>query len=692
MRSQPQILMLSRASSFSIWGFALASAYILLSIGSNVGFPDIACVGAFYILWVLLPGYLLARCLGFRHVVAGLLALGLGLFINAVVFWLGLALNLGWLYSFFYPCLVAVWGIVWIYRTIKYDTSQNEKEGLDVPGLLVCIIGIVLLGWYRARFMDAGNVLPSKAMELASAWPDLTWAMGSAASLKHSVFPQDFRVAGEALRYHYLYHQVLAACSNVFGSELFVLVTRSFPIVLSMHLVVASYALGRLLTKRWRGGAWAVALCWFAVSLGYQSSYRIGAYTTVNLFTSPTIAFAMAILMGLFAQTWEWPTRKLQVGDYIALFLLLVMLVGAKISVGAMAIAGVVGWCGIQFVITRHARFIYLVLVAGLAFVCAYFFFFWPGASMYPEGVSFLFPNLCFFYFAGSSAHVPLVPQLIGIVRTHVSGKLSVLFSIAIGILFHHLVRMTPLLVAAYQKRKNIMRVIQSPIFLIFLTAITGIIGGVTLNLSWNCYHFYHPGVVSLSLVAAVILGRKDRFRFQPWLRLSLIVLTVISAIPLIGDGAIPYYNGKMDDGSPFLDSKDLDIHLLNAFRFVRDNSNPDIVLLTGNPWLRDGVAHNFHASAFAERQIYLEGWMCSSFRSPKGSEPQFIKDRLEKMRMFYEAASPVVARETLSGMGATWVVWDIRVHDDVPAWMDTIMTPKYTTGPVQVFAVPGLA
>lgn len=687
-----RIKWLSRASSFSVWAFVLISAYILLSIGSNVGLPDIVSVGAFYIFWVLLPGYLLARCLGFRHIVAGLLALGLGVFINAAIFCLGIVLNLGWLYSVFYPCLVAVWGIAWAYRMIRTNQGWNERGALDVPGLVVCIVGIILLGWYRARFMDAGNMLPFNVMESARAWPDLLWAMGNAASLKVSVFPSDFHIAGEALRYHYLYHQMLAACSNVFGSELFVLVTRSFPIVISMHLVMSSYALGRLLTKRWQGGFWAVALCWFAVCIGYKSSYIIGAYTTVNLFTSPTIAFAIAILMGLFAQIPEWQSHKIRVGNYIALFLLLVVLMGAKVSVGAVAIAGVVGWCGIQFVVGRHARFVYLALVAGLAFNLAYFFFYW-GASgvMGGEGISFAFPNQLLFYFT-RSAHVPLIHQFIGFVSAHISRELSILLAVGIGILFHHLVCIIPIAIATYKERKNVVQVIQSPVFLICLCAMAGIIVGLTLDIEINFYHFYHPGVVCLSLVAAVIIGRSDRFQFKSWLGIAMVILVVLSAIPLIGDSDIPYYNGDMDDGVPMYDPKDLDVNLLHAFRFVRDNSDLDTVLLTGNPRLvkaHSGGAYNFYASAFAERQLYLEGWMCSNFRCPPGQESIFIRERLEKMRMFYGAVSPVVAEGALSQMGVTWMMWDTRVHGAVPEWMDTLMTPEFTSGTVRVYSVP---
>jgi hypothetical protein len=223
------------------------------------------------------------------------------------------------------------------------------------------------------------------------------------------------------------------------------------------------------------------------------------------------------------------------------------------------------------------------------------------------------------------------------------------------------------------------------------LTLISGIVGifaSFILDLGWNEFHFYHIGLFCVLLSVSCHFLAIQRRRVLS--RGAIVCLIVGCVLPIWGNGFMPELGGYEEGGStPQIRSTELDSHLYAAYVFIKRHSSATDLVLTA----RDRVespslgknSFNFFASAFTERQIFLEGWGFSKFSKRKADQNDYISKQTAQRDAFYSSPDLTSGEAALQKIKPQWIVWDQRINGDVPIWLEQRFSKGYDFGPVTV-------
>lgn len=652
----------------------LISIVLLVSfaaITSEVLLTEIISTVGFYLFWILLPGLILVYLLTKDLLVSLAGCTPVGLFVHIVFYSFSLLSHTDRIYSIFYPTLfVLSFGVLCargsMLKCFARFSEINEKQ------ILITSLSVFFMLLYRHWVMDDGNRLPGKSGDSAFCWVDIAWFMGNSASLKTAAIPTDYRLAGLPLRYHFIYQQLLAACSKVTGYELFDLYSRVFPSLLSAQLIIVLCVVGLYLGLGTLEFIFLLAFSVFSAGIGWRVAFEAGADTFLNLFTSPSmllglICFSAAPIFLAKVRNTKYSFNPKMI---LLLAILSFVLVGTKISIAAVTIAGIgAWWCISKF---DPAYVVGMLAGAGVSY-CIYFLDSSGGAVgaarlSLPNGLglALLTPPPILFRFIGPYINQQIF-HFLSILLRYLPFMSAVAFAFC----------------ADYRRWTERLKSIQG---FHLACGLAGIFAGLILGDRYDPLHFYHSGIFCLGFYAAI----ETSFIRSSVQKFILVTLVVLAFIPLVGDRFVPYFQGFSSQGKPLLSMVDLDYNLIRAFKYVRANSDVSAVTMTNRVALSDSSLRSssldFFGSAFMERPVFLEGFGFNSLRGEQGKVPGSVANRLEIQQAVFNPHSTFNDVSIALGLSrATWIVWDKRVFGPIPVALEKLTTLRFLSGDVAV-------
>ncbi|MBO0826963.1 MAG: hypothetical protein J2P24_04200 [Streptosporangiales bacterium] len=270
---------------------AAAAAVVAMLVLAGTPSLDILRYAAYWVLLVVLPGYVLWRCVESGGRLADDLAAGAatGLAVELFAYMAAAAAGVPRWYAVV-PAAIVVCGVAVPALRRRVFRKPRAGYGAGTSWLIAAAVVAGCAFVAHASFPPAGLV---DGYPLTS-FVDMSYQLALAAEAKHH-FPMTTPfVAGQPLHYQYFVHLHLAAASWSSGVDLPVVVSRLFvlPFVAVTTVLTAALA-GRLGARRWAAGiATVVAVASLATPAGVWNIVNVA-------FVSPTQSYALVLLGGL---------------------------------------------------------------------------------------------------------------------------------------------------------------------------------------------------------------------------------------------------------------------------------------------------------------------------------------------------------------------------------------------------------
>lgn len=634
--------------------YAVAPAVVIATAVSawllaGVGLAEIALFGVYQLGWVLGPGLALHRLLdpaarGLERLVVGW---ALGYAISIAAFHATAALGRREL--FLGVPLLAVAAELLIRRRPK----PAERTGVALPS--GSRIGLALVAALGIGFMtlSLAPLTPLPGKTSAAYPPDPMFHLSVAAEARHHFPVTDPKIAGTQLPYHLFAHYDMAGISQATGIALPVSVFRLSHVPLVVLVVLAAGLLAALAgAKRW-GIPFAAAIFLFVGEVDLQpwSYYPFWGGTFFGLTFSPSFLLSVPIFGALLAVLRRLvipPGRTL--GRWAVFVLLAWTLGGAK----AGSLALVAGGCLLYALLRRlrDGQFERRALVAaGLAGATAVAQLFVIYGAAGPGGIEFRFLGA-----TRSSSAVDALVHWFAVV-----GPLGTLLAWAIGLLA---LVAAPVLAAAWAPRHEAtwplyaafaaagvapLLLLAHPggsqlhlaqLGLLAVTALAGV-GGERLFSGLRtraCSLLLGAAIVWVALVvllahlpssegsdaqalryvgllvlgAAAIAGAAVFRATRPHAARLVVVLAVAAAAVNVPLDTIEPLASARRSGTSLSRGDDVTPSFYDALSWIRRNTPENAVLAVNHHHTNHGRYDNFVSSAFAERRVFLEGWLYS--------------------------------------------------------------------------------
>jgi hypothetical protein len=340
------------ASDGTLW-LLVPTACLLRWSGHGISLTDGLRALAFLFSYVLLPGVALAYLLRLRlDGAVARLSLGgaLGMAHLTITFLLGrlLGSQSAWLFA---PLLVGVTAVVsWIGRRGSSPWSAGSSSRVE----LAALVFIALLAQQQRALYS-----PER---LESTIPtDLLFHAGNAAELKHHFPPQDPRIGGRELPYHFFSGIPPCAASVVTGLPVGKLALVVLPSIVISWMVFALAHAGRVFGGTDAAGVCAAALVMFHLDFaqtlglprdGFLSLLRSGLYLSDSTLLGLAGLLPLAVLLAAWHDEKERPAWRLA----CAMVALSLWLSGTKASVMPVVVAGLLLTAVLTCVVRGQAR------------------------------------------------------------------------------------------------------------------------------------------------------------------------------------------------------------------------------------------------------------------------------------------------------------------------------------------------
>lgn len=329
-------------------------AAILLHVGADVAWRDIAVFGCYVVGWLILPGTLLWRALdrgsGRRTLFADL-AIGamVGYVIEFPAYLACLAAGV--------PHLYVAWPAVAVLATVTHPAGRRlwTRPVTPLPrwwSWTAAMLMAYVVIWFAHVVWGPS---PVTAPALRSPYVDEPFHLSLVTELRHHFRPQNPFVDGQPLYYHWLSHLHMAAASWVTGTTPIVLLrSLALPMAFALCALGTAAIAMRLSGTRWVG----------LIAMGLQllgpldfSGWRAGGEgpLDVRLMNSPSAGFAnVAVLLGILLSIEIIRGRSRGWAPYALVVLVFVAMFGAKSTSLPTVIAGLLGVVAFTLVSQRR--------------------------------------------------------------------------------------------------------------------------------------------------------------------------------------------------------------------------------------------------------------------------------------------------------------------------------------------------
>ena len=622
-----------------------ASAWLL----AGVGLAEIALFCVYQLGWVLGPGLALHRVLdpGARGLERLVVSWALGYAVSIAAFQATAALGRREL--FLGVPLLALAALPLIRRRPR----PEARTGVALPagsrfGLaLVASLGIVFMT------LSLAPLTPLPGETSAAYPPDPMFHLSVAAEARHHFPVTDPKIAGTPLPYHLFAHYDMAGISQATGVALPVSVFRLAYVPLLALTVLAAGLLAAIAGARRFGVPLAAALFLFVGEIDLQPSsyYPFWGGTFFGLTFSPSFLISVPIfgaLVAVLRRLVGSPGRRL--GLWAVFIALAWTLGGAKAGSLALVAAGCLLYAVLRRL--RDGQFEWRALVvSGLAGAIAVVQVFVLYGAAGPGGIEFRFLGA-----TRSSSAVDALVHWFAIV-----GPLGTLLAWAIGLLA---LVAAPVLAAAWAPRHERVWSLYAAF------AVAGVAPLLLLaHPGGSQLHLTQLGLLAVTALAGVgcerlFAGLRTRARSLlfasaiAWVALVVLLahlpssegsdaqalryvgLLVLGAAAIAGASvlrstrahaarlvvvlafAAAAVNVPLDTIEPLASARrsgtslsrgdDVTPSFYDALTWIRRNTPQDAVLAVNHHHTNHGRFDNFVSSAFAERRVFLEGWLYS--------------------------------------------------------------------------------
>lgn len=523
--------------------------------------------------------------------------------------------------------------------------------------LSMLITGLLIIFQYIPNPMPGGT-------ESLIYYVDQPWHLGNIAEITNHWYPQDPRLVGFPFNYHIFVYIFIAFLAKVSGLSLPVLYFRLVPFFM-LHLLLAGvYFVG----SRWfhrRAAGVAHGLVFFGLGtilLSYPSNLFL-----VNLFTSPTFLLACILVLPLLVE------MKAYLEDgrtgRVALILLLVSgISGAKGNFWPLLYAGLLTY-GIYSLATSKPRGrIWLLLATTLVpFLLVYTSIFKGAGSEGFKIVPFEVVRFTRLYEVGAIWWVPGNPpwrQLIPVAVFVVSW---------LGIRLAVMIKLVQELVRSYARLSFEQVFMAGTITASFLT-------GFLLSYRGRSeYFFLYIGLICLNLLASGYLV--DIYK-NHWLRWPQLLMGVIILLSVVDTGLTAYRLPQIIPELAVTEYKPLTPRLYEALSFIRDHTEPDVVIASNRAFIyAPNDPRFFYYSAFGERRMLVEGW---GYMSPTRQAQAQL--RYKDMQTLFTTWDEELAGTLLKKYAVDYVIVENRLNQHL--WFNTgrYLQLRFENGDTEIY------
>ncbi len=530
---------------------------------------------------------------------------------------------------------------------------------------LACILLLLYLG--ISYFAETPL---SDTIESVSYYPDLVWDLGIAADALHHWPITDPNVAGTPLSYYNFVFIDLAAVSHVTGLPLPLVLFRLYVPTLLLLLVVQLYLFGTTVGRTPRAGLLTVILVLFVGEFDWEAGFQ-NKFLHVffpDLYLSPTFLLGLVLFVPLVVELCylldnSTITRK-GLGNWLIVGLFLIGCGGAKgtilpVMVGALGLTLLFrSWAERRISWAALVAFTSALLALGVFYLLSY------GNS----GVQPSIRLASSLYAMGEIGPRLRSGPLAGLPRIGWVAYLVVLaFAGLMGI------RVVGLAWLAWVQK---LRFSGTQAWLLSLFVISLIPYYALGQAGESQIYFFWYGYVAAGALAAEGL---DLLAQRCW-RLPFLARVPV-LLPLVALLTVQILDTPLDNkenidawraGRPTYaqSNRNLTSGLLQGMDWIRLNTGLDSVLAVNNYYSSAGQqdARYYYYAAFAERRVFLEGWMYSSRTHALGyadvSVGRFhpFPERFELNQQVFEKGDLEALRLMVSQYGVSHLLVD-RVH-----------------------------
>ncbi len=621
----------------------------------------------FCVFWIQIPGmlfcdYLLPRRLKFStRLLAGFF---IGFFYISFLYYIESLLKLNGLIAMAGPITSAIAVIVYFKkgRPSVFNAGEHFRW---MYVILFAIIYVASMLNFQLRYLFAFSG------QTTAVYHDYLFHTGNIVSLSRSFPNMDIRISGLTFYYHYFYELIFGMCKHIFRMDAFSVYLNgnalicSFPLTMALITIGDRIRGGKVVTDfkyfTYCGGLLTSMICLFPLNVAgvhlpfsWMDNHFLGNANAMGLAMSLTI-----LCIDVLAEVWY---DKLSLSNLVAVFILTAVTTGFKGTTGVLIVA--ITWAVfiIELLITKHFHLQQLLynMVQTIAFVCTYIFI---TVGLNPSGSNNRAMALSIEGTVGGSRVGQILTKL-GLDYMSFPWAIIGILLVVVCIIGPCIIVLVPYI---YGKFDILIRDgIIGNIFDWFAigSILMGIIGYVAVTVPGNSQVYFlitNVGLIYYCVSKYVMVHRGELIaKFTH-------VVFMVGAVLLVID--LAYYchtdirqyaiNNTPSEGRADLVSSDT----MDAYFWLRDNTPEDAVIAVDR--LSEELDYRdiyFYASAFAERQCYLEGYDYSDI----------TEKRVDAMRSINEKFYSDNPREAEAAMDVSGVSYLVVTKQEHPYYFAT--------------------
>jgi len=674
---------------------------IALWLGFQTPWLDIAKFLLYEVFGIILPGVLLYGLIwADEHSWLKLLVVGwaTGYALEVALFDVAGALNIRPAFHF-YPLVSLPLLLVWLWRRrsarAEAPSATSAMTARQAAGLAVFLLAALSLMAF-VYFLE--TPLPGTVPSV-NYYSDLTFHISSAAEAKNHFPIADPRVLGEPIYYYWFVNSHLGAASFVTGIEIGTLVFRLYILALVALISLQLYLLGRNAGKTHVIGLMAIGLVFLTGELDLTPQktdlwpMHEGYNTFLNLFypflrSAPSLIMGCALFLGtitavgdfvILPERGRWRRSILQAAfiGFMALAVINAKLFPAAVLIGGLVLFAIWG----LFTSRRiEARAMAIVAITGalLAWRFVTYFRFNEGAplAIQPLMMAQFMPVLA--GWADVIKTLPALAQWPALVILNLVG-----FT---GQMPFHVLGSALLLVMTRGRPSRLLALLLG-----FFIAGTGFLWIFWFNGAYALLHTaYLCGAITGAAGFWMLLkaistwpGWKKALVYGP-----ISVLLVISLMDIPLDNISKWRNLLAGKATYPTERNLLTPNLYAGMLWLRNNSSPNDVIAVNNQFRQGSSDPRYiYFSAFAERRVFLEGWVYE--HEPWWDERMAgfpYRDQLALNRQIFLDADTDSARE-LFNRGVKFLVVD-KLHGKWNPDIKSFSAKVFGNSDVEIYAL----